>query len=115
MKSLSSFQTILTFFLILSPFKYVNTASTLTVDCNNKLRKATHCANGSLYGLTENIPADYDAFVAPLHPYVFRNPARGTNSNQHPFGDAIKVAKRLTATPGALVSVDLADILPYWP
>ena len=115
MKALSFFQTILTFLLIVSPFNSVNAASTLTVDCNNKLRKATHCANGSLYGLIENVPADYNTFVEPLHPYVFRNPARGTNSNQHPFGDAIKVAKRLSASPGALVSVDLADILPNWP
>ena len=115
MKSLSLLSTIVTYFLIVSPFNYVKAASTLTVDCNNTIRKVTHCANGSLYGLIENIPADYNTFVAPLNPYVFRNPARGTNSNQHPFGDAIKVAKRLAATPGAKVSIDLADILPYWP
>ena len=115
MKSLSLLSTIVTYFLIVSPINYVKAVSTLTVDCSNKIRKATHCANGSLYGLIENVPADYNTFVAPLHPYVFRNPARGTNSNQHPYGDAIKVAKRLTASPGALVSVDLADILPYWP
>lgn len=115
MKSLSLLSTIVTYFLIVSPFNYVKAASTLTVDCNNTIRKVTHCANGSLYGLIENIPADYNTFVAPLNPYVFRNPARGTNSNQHPFGDAIKVAKRLASTPGAKVSIDLADILPYWP
>ena len=115
MKSLSLLSTIVTYFLIVSPINYVKAVSTLTVDCSNKIRKATHCANGSLYGLIENVPADYNTFVAPLHPYVFRNPARGTNSNQHPYGDAIKVAKHLTASPGALVSVDLADILPYWP
>ena len=115
MKALSILSTIVTYFLIVSPLNYVKAASTLTVDCNNKIRKVTHCANGSLYGLIENVPADYNTFVAPLHPYVFRNPARGSNSNQHPYGDAIKVAKRLSATPGALVSVDLADILPYWP
>lgn len=115
MKSLSLLSTIVTYFLIVSPFNYVKAESTLTVDCNNTIRKVTHCANGSLYGLIENIPADYNTFVAPLNPYVFRNPARGTNSNQHPFGDAIKVAKRLASTPGAKVSIDLADILPYWP
>lgn len=115
MKALSLLSTIVTYFLLVSPFNYVKAASTLTVDCNNKIRKVTHCANGSLYGLIENVPADYNTFVAPLNPYVFRNPARGGSSNQHPYGDAIKVAKRLTATPGAKVSIDLADILPYWP
>ena len=102
-------------FLIIAFFDYVKSANTLTVDCGNKIRSVTHCASGSLYGLIENIPADYDSLVAPLHPFVMRNPARGGNGNQHAFGDAIKVAKRLSASPGALVSVDLADILPYWP
>ena len=102
-------------FLILSLFNYSKSTQTLTVDCNNKIRGVTHCASGSLYGLIENIPADFDSLVAPLHPFVFRNPARGGNGNQHPFGDAIKVAQRLKASPGALMSVDLADILPYWP
>ena len=27
----------------------------------------------------------------------------------------MKVAKRLSASPGALVSIDLTDILPGWP
>ncbi|KAL6612849.1 hypothetical protein U3516DRAFT_548831 [Neocallimastix sp. 'constans'] len=58
---------------------------------------------------------DFKTFVAPLHPFVMRNPARGGNGNQHPFGDAIKVAKRLTESPGALMSVDLPDMLPGWP
>ena len=103
---------ILICFLIV--FNYANT-HTLSIDCNNKLRKATHCASGSLYGLIENKPADFDSLVAPLHPYVFNNPARGSNGHQQPFGDAIQVAKRLTASPGALVSIRLADILPGWP
>jgi hypothetical protein len=103
---------ILICFLIV--FNYANT-HTLSIDCNNKLRKATHCASGSLYGLIENKPADFDSVVAPLHPYVFNNPARGSNGHQQPFGDAIQVAKRLTASPGALVSIRLADILPGWP
>ena len=115
MKALNIFTTAFIYFILLTHLNFVNSVSTLTVDCDNKLRKATHCASGSLYGLIENVPADYDTFVAPLHPYVFRNPARGANGNQHPFGDAIKVAKRLTASPGALMSVDLADILPNWP
>ena len=106
---------VFTLFLIVGSFNYIKATNILTVDCENKIRSVTHCASGSLYGLIENIPADYDSLVAPLHPFVMRNPARGGNGNQHPFGDAIKVAKRLSATPGALVSVDLADILPYWP
>ena len=109
---MKTFSMILICFLIV--FNYAHT-HTLTIDCNNKLRKATHCASGSLYGLIENKPADFDSLVAPLHPYVFNNPARGSNGHQQPFGDALKVAKRLTASPGALVSIRLADILPGWP
>lgn len=90
-------------------------ASNMTVDCKSVIREATHCANGSLYGLIENTPSDLNGLVAPLHPYVFRNPARGGNGNQHPYGDAIKVAKRLSSIPSAKVSIDLADMLPYWP
>lgn len=93
----------------------VTAASTLVVDCNSVVRGVTHCANGSLYGITENTPLDYNNLVAPLHPFVMRNPARGTWANQHAFGDSIQVAKRLKQSPGALVSIDLADILPYWP
>ena len=115
MKTLSILPTIFIYFFIISPFTYVKAVNTLTIDCSNKLRKATHCAIGSLYGLIENIPADFDSLVAPLHPFVFNNPARGANGNQQPFGEAIKVAKRLTASPGALVSIRLADILPGWP
>lgn len=87
----------------------------MIVDCNAVIRGATHCANGSLYGLIENVPYDLNELVAPLHPYVFRNPARGGNGNQHPYGDAIKVARRLSSIPSARVSIDLADMLPYWP
>ena len=114
MKALNALS-IFAFLLIVTSFNYIKGTNVLTVNCENKIRSVTHCASGSLYGLIENIPADYDSLVAPLHPFVMRNPARGENGNQHPFGDAIKVAQRLSATPGALVSVDLADILPYWP
>lgn len=93
----------------------VSAANTMVVDCNSVIREATHCANGSLYGVIENVPADTNSLIAPLHPFVVRNPARGGNGNQHGFGDAIKVAKKLSSVPGALVSIDLADILPYWP
>lgn len=90
-------------------------ANSLTVDCNNVFRDVTHCANGSLYGITESIPADVNSLVAPLKPYVMRNPARGGNGNQHPYGDAILVSKRLESIKSAKVSIDLADMLPNWP
>lgn len=90
-------------------------ADNITVDCTNVLRGVTHCASGSLYGMTENKPSDMNELVAPLHPYVMRNPARGGSTNQHPFGDAIKVAGKLSGIPGAMVSIDLADMLPSWP
>lgn len=94
---------------------HVSAANVITVDCNIVIRQVTHCASGSLYGITENTPSDLKNLVEPLHPYVFRNPARGTTANQHPFGDAIKVAKRLSSVPGTKVSIDLADMLPSWP
>jgi len=99
---------------IASPFLLINASNDFSIDCENKLREATHCASGSLYGIIEDIPNDF-SLVSDLHPFVFRNPARGGNGNQHPFGDAIAVTKRLKESPGALMSVDLADILPFWP
>lgn len=105
---------ILIYCFIISLFNYAK-ASSLTIDCNNKLREVTHCASGSLYGLIENKPADFDSLVAPLHPHVFNNPARGEKGNQQPFGAAIKVAERLVKSPGASVSIRLSDILPGWP
>ncbi|WP_315066744.1 RICIN domain-containing protein [uncultured Clostridium sp.] len=90
-------------------------ADTMTVDCTNVLRDVTHCASGSLYGITENKPADVSGLVAPLKPYVMRNPARGASGNQHAFGAAIPVSDRLASIPSAKVSIDLADMLPGWP
>ena len=90
-------------------------ANNMIVDCNAVIREVTHCANGSLYGVTENTPNDVEGLIAPLQPYVLRNPARGGNGNQHPYGDAIKVARRLSSVPSARISIDLADMLPYWP
>lgn len=101
--------------LVSFPGQTVKAVDTLNVDCSSVLRPVTHCANGSLYGITESIPTDVNTLVAPLNPYVMRNPARGTSSNQHPYADAILVAKRLATVPSARVSVDLADMLPGWP
>ncbi len=97
------------------PIMPVSAASSMTVDCASVIRGVTHCANGSLYGITDTIPADVNGLVAPLKPYVMRNPARGGSGNQHPFGAAIPVSARLAGIPSAKVSIDLADMLPGWP
>jgi len=111
MKSLSL---VFVYLVSLAYITFVRAASTLTVDCNSKIGPANHCANGALYGIIENKPADYRSLVEPLHLNTVRNPARGGNGNQHPYGDAIKVAKKLEPY-GVKVSIDLADILPGWP
>ena len=81
--------------------------TTLTVDLSTTIRPVTHAASGSLYGVTETLPADVNGLVAPLHPYVFNNPAA---DQQQPVGDAIVVAGRV-APIGAKVSIRLADWL----
>ncbi len=101
-------------FVSVWPVLPVYAADTITVDCSNVLRGVTHCASGSLYGVTESVPADVNGLITPLHPYVFRNPARGASGNQHPFGAAIPTAARI-APSGGKISVDLADMLPNWP
>jgi len=85
--------------------------TTLTVDLATTLRPVTHAAIGSLYGVTEQLPADVNGLIAPLHPYVFNNPAADV---QQPVGDAIAVAGRVAPT-GAKVSIRLADLYPGWP
>jgi MYXO-CTERM domain-containing protein len=82
-------------------------AETLTVDLSATIRGVTHAASGSLYGVTETLPADVNGLIAPLHPYVFNNPAA---DQQQPVGDAIVVAGRV-APLGAKVSIRLADWL----
>jgi hypothetical protein len=82
-------------------------AETLTVDLSATIRGVTHAASGSLYGVTETLPADVTGLIAPLHPNVFNNPAA---DQQQPVGDAIVVAGRV-APLGAKVSIRLADWL----
>ncbi len=89
--------------------------NTLSVDLSKKFRPVTHCASGSLYGITETIPADIETMVAPLKPYMFCQPPRGNNGNQHPYGSALKVSERLQSVPSAAVQITLPDILPGWP
>ncbi len=79
--------------------------TTLTVDLSKTIRPATHVANGSLYGVTENQPADLTNLLGPLHPNMFANPAANV---QRPFGDAIVVAGRL-APFGARVTIKFSD------
>ena len=50
----------------------------LKVDLGDSIRPVTHVASGSLYGLTESLPADIAAHVAPLKPNAFLNPALST-------------------------------------
>ncbi len=88
----------------------------LSVSLSDSIRPVTHCGSGSLYGLTETLPADFSTMVTPLKAYSYRNPALATSANQHAFGDAIKVSERLAkAGSKSLVQFDLADILPNWP
>ncbi len=86
----------------------------LGVDLSTTIRPVTHCASGSLYGLTETLPTDMATMVAPLKPNVFANPAISGAGHQQPIGDALKVSERLLGTTGK-VQVRLADILPGWP
>jgi len=83
----------------------------LTVDLSTTVRPVTHAASGSLYGALETQPADVNGLIAPLHPFVFNNPASDV---QQPIGDAIVVAGRV-APVGGKVSVRLADWFPGWP
>lgn len=96
-----------------SPLK-AEASSGLTVDCDSVIREVTHCASGSLYGVTETIPANISDLVAPLNPKVFTNPARAGAQYQQPSGAAIKTAERLMGTTGE-VMIRLADLCPGWP
>lgn len=81
--------------------------TTLVVDLAAPLGPATHVASGSLYGVTESLPADVAGLLAPLRPRMFVNPAANV---QQPVGDAISVAARVAST-GATVTIRLADWL----
>ena len=95
-------------------FSVSYSAEKLIVDLTNNIRPVTHCASGSLYGMTETLPADVNESVAPLRPHLFCQPPSGKSGNQHDFGDAFIVADRLKGTT-AQVQLLMADLLPYWP
>lgn len=86
----------------------------LKVDLGDSIRPVTHVASGSLYGLTESLPADIATHLAPLKPNAFLNPAVSGTGRQQPIGDAFKAAERVKSTT-AKVHIRLADILPGWP
>lgn len=86
----------------------------IEVDLTDSIRPVTHCASGSLYGITETLPKDINGLVAPLKPNLFCLPPEGKDGNQHNFGDGFIVAERLKGTT-AKVQISLADLLPYWP
>lgn len=91
-------------------------APTLTVNCGTFLRGATHCASGSLYGITETLPSDISGLVAPLNPCMLIKPARAGLGYQQPIAAAIPVAGRLHEVEStARVLLRLADIYPNWP
>ncbi len=81
--------------------------ATLTVDLSASIGPARHVASGSLYGVTETLPADVSGLIAPLHPRMFTNPAA---DQQQPVGDAIVVAGRVAPTDSQ-VTIRLADWL----
>jgi len=85
--------------------------TTLTVDLSKPIRPVTHAASGSLYGVTELLPADVEKLIAPLKPNMFTNPAANV---QQPRGDAILVAARV-APSGGRVTIRLADWFAGWP
>jgi hypothetical protein len=61
-------------------------ATTLTVDLSMPIRDVTHAASGSLYGVTETLPADVNGLIAPLHPYVFNNPRKQQSGLDNFYG-----------------------------
>lgn len=92
----------------------INAQYTIKVDLSSTIRPVTHCASGSLYGMTETLPVDVANLVAPLKPHVFCQPPFGNPENQHPFGSGIAVSQRLLGTTGK-VQLTLADLLQGWP
>lgn len=105
---------IASFALIGIPMQNAISAATLKVDLTDSIRPVTHCASGSLYGMTETLPANVDEMVKPLKCNLFCLPPEGTSANQHAFGDGFIVANRLKGTT-AKVQITFPDLLPNWP
>ena len=89
-------------------------SASLSVSLSDSIRPVTHCASGSLYGITETLPSDVAGMIAPLRPHAFNQPAMAGSGRQQPIGGAIKVSERIAATTGK-VQLRLADVYPGWP
>ncbi len=88
---------------------------TVKVNLSSTIRPVTHCASGSLYGMTEGLPSDIANLVAPLKPNVFTQPAlSGSGHQQGVAAAAIPISGRLATTTGKIM-IRLSDILPGWP
>ncbi|MBC7388607.1 MAG: T9SS type A sorting domain-containing protein [Opitutaceae bacterium] len=88
---------------------------TLKVNLSNAIRPVTHCASGSLYGITEALPADVANLIAPLKPFVFTQPAlSGAGHQQGVAAAAIPISAKIASTTGK-VMIRLPDILTGWP
>lgn len=112
MKKFYQYYLMLCFFL-----NSVNTFSQLILKVNlsSPIRPVTHCASGSLYGVTEALPSEVTNLIAPLKPFVFTQPAlSGSGHQQGVAAAAVPVSAKITSTTGK-VMVRLADILPGWP
>ena len=86
----------------------------LSVSLSDSIRPVTHCASGSLYGITETLPTDIAGMVGALHPHAFNQPALAGSGHQQGIGGAIKVSERIASTTGK-VQLRLADVYPGWP
>lgn len=86
-----------------------NLYTVLKVNMGKKIRPVTHTAAGSLYGVTEERPSQ--GILEALAPKVVVNTAKA--GFQQPCGEALPVAKRLTACNGR-VQVRLADWFTGW-
>jgi hypothetical protein len=83
----------------------------VTVDLARTLRPVTHCASGSMWGLSKTSPND--ALLGGLRMVGFRQPA--TLDGESPGYGALEVADRVLAHHGRRVEAVLSDLLPGYP
>jgi hypothetical protein len=101
-------------FVAMAPIAAGAATFSLSVSLSDSIRPVTHCASGSLYGITETLPSDIAGMVAPLKPNAFNQPALAGTGYQQPIGGAIAVSGRIASTTGR-VQIRLADVYPGWP
>ncbi|MBC7391017.1 MAG: hypothetical protein H7329_17560 [Opitutaceae bacterium] len=74
---------------------------TLKVNLSTTIRPVTHCASGSLYGITEALPSDVANLMAPLKPFIFTQPAlSGSGHQQGVEAAAVPVSAKIASTTG---------------